>query len=110
MCCPVYCCFINQNICEQWVSNQYTAFILLIYIRAGWEQTRLGNPEVRKVVEQAVQELVTEYLEMHPNTLEAILAKAFQALRVCGGLLKLQYLGSSSLWRNATNITGGNPT
>lgn len=45
-------------------------------------QTRLGNQEVRRVVEQAVQELVTEYLECHPEVLESILAKAIQAFKV----------------------------
>ncbi|KAJ7558847.1 hypothetical protein O6H91_04G058500 [Diphasiastrum complanatum] len=47
----------------------------------GQTKTRLGNPEVRKIVEQAVQELVTEYLECHPETLDAILEKAIQAYK-----------------------------
>ena len=64
---------------------EYTLKTMLLYgviILHGWRQTRLGNPEVRRIVEQAVQELVTEYLEQHPNTLEAILSKALQAFRV----------------------------
>lgn len=47
----------------------------------GQTKTRLGNPEVRKMVEQAVQENLTEYLECHPGELEAILAKSIQALK-----------------------------
>lgn len=47
----------------------------------GQTKTRLGNPEVRKVVEQAVQENLTEYLECHPGVLEAILLKSIQALK-----------------------------
>lgn len=45
-------------------------------------QTRLGNPEVRRVVEQSVQEHLTEYLELHPDALDAILFKSLNALKV----------------------------
>ncbi|KAI5064340.1 hypothetical protein GOP47_0021010 [Adiantum capillus-veneris] len=47
----------------------------------GQTKTRLGNPEVRKMVEQTMQENLTEYLECHPGELEAILAKSIQALK-----------------------------
>jgi DNA gyrase/topoisomerase IV subunit B len=46
-------------------------------------QTRLGNPEVRKIVEQSVQENLTEYLELHPDVLDSILSKSLNALKVC---------------------------
>lgn len=58
----------------------------------GQTKTRLGNPEVRRIVEQAVQELVTEYLEQHPNTLEAILSKALQAFRAAMAAKKAREL------------------
>lgn len=45
----------------------------------GQTKTRLGNPEVRRVVDQCVQENVTEYLELHPSTLDLILSKALSA-------------------------------
>ncbi|CAK7340241.1 unnamed protein product [Dovyalis caffra] len=45
------------------------------------EHTRLGNPEVRKVVEQSVQEYLTEYLELHPDVLDSILSKSLNALK-----------------------------
>lgn len=45
-------------------------------------QTRLGNPDVRRVVEQCVQEYLTEYLELHPDVLDSILSKALNALKV----------------------------
>lgn len=45
-------------------------------------QTRLGNPEVRKVVEQSIQEHLTEYLELHPDVLDSILSKSLNALKV----------------------------
>ncbi|KAJ8770567.1 hypothetical protein K2173_018058 [Erythroxylum novogranatense] len=47
----------------------------------GQTKTRLGNPEVRKVVEQCVQEYLTEYLELHPDVLDSILSKALNALK-----------------------------
>ncbi|XP_078445144.1 DNA gyrase subunit B, chloroplastic/mitochondrial-like [Wolffia australiana] len=47
----------------------------------GQTKTRLGNPEVRKVVEQCVQEQITEYFELHPNELDMILSKSLNALK-----------------------------
>ncbi|CAA7398330.1 unnamed protein product [Spirodela intermedia] len=47
----------------------------------GQTKTRLGNPEVRKIVEQCVQEQFTEYLELHPDALDLILSKSLNALK-----------------------------
>ncbi|XP_038978637.1 DNA gyrase subunit B, chloroplastic/mitochondrial-like [Phoenix dactylifera] len=47
----------------------------------GQTKTRLGNPEVRRVVDQCVQEHLTEYLELHPDTLDSILSKSLNALK-----------------------------
>ncbi|KAL2501930.1 DNA gyrase subunit B [Forsythia ovata] len=47
----------------------------------GQTKTRLGNPEVRKIVDQSVQEFLTEYLELHPDVLDAILSKSLNALK-----------------------------
>ncbi|BBM99346.1 DNA gyrase subunit B [Marchantia polymorpha subsp. ruderalis] len=58
----------------------------------GQTKTRLGNQEVRRVVEQAVQELVTEYLECHPEVLESILAKAIQAFKAAMAAKKAREL------------------
>ena len=46
-------------------------------------QTRLGNPEVRKIVDQSVQEYLTDYLELHPDVLERIISKSLNAYKVC---------------------------
>lgn len=46
-------------------------------------QTRLGNPEVRKIVDQSVQEYLTEYLELHPDVLDNIVSKSLNAYKVC---------------------------
>ncbi|KAK3159921.1 hypothetical protein QOZ80_1BG0052780 [Eleusine coracana subsp. coracana] len=47
----------------------------------GQTKTRLGNPDVRRLVEQSVQENLTEYLELHPDVLDSILSKALNALK-----------------------------
>jgi DNA gyrase subunit B len=47
----------------------------------GQTKTRLGNPEVRKVVEQSVQEYLTDFLELHPDVLDSILSKSLNALK-----------------------------
>ncbi|KAF9595025.1 hypothetical protein IFM89_036043 [Coptis chinensis] len=47
----------------------------------GQTKTRLGNPEVRRVVDQSVQEYLTEYLELHPDVLDLILSKSLNALK-----------------------------
>ncbi|KAJ1283251.1 hypothetical protein BS78_03G114200 [Paspalum vaginatum] len=47
----------------------------------GQTKTRLGNPEVRRIVEQSLQENLTEYLELHPDVLDSILSKSLNALK-----------------------------
>lgn len=47
----------------------------------GQTKTRLGNPEVRKLVDQFIQEYLTEYLELHPDVLDSILSKSLNALK-----------------------------
>ncbi|XP_071686472.1 DNA gyrase subunit B, chloroplastic/mitochondrial-like [Rutidosis leptorrhynchoides] len=47
----------------------------------GQTKTRLGNPEVRKMVDQSMQEYLTEYLELNPDVLDLILSKSLNALK-----------------------------
>ncbi|KAJ7972106.1 DNA gyrase subunit B [Quillaja saponaria] len=47
----------------------------------GQTKTRLGNPEVRKMVDQSIQEYLTEYLELHPDVLDSVLSKSLNALK-----------------------------
>ncbi|KAL5720157.1 DNA topoisomerase (ATP-hydrolyzing) [Ranunculus cassubicifolius] len=47
----------------------------------GQTKTRLGNPEIRRVVDQSIQEYLTEYLELHPDVLDSILSKSLNALK-----------------------------
>jgi DNA gyrase subunit B len=45
----------------------------------GQTKTKLGNPEVRGVVESLVGEVLTEYFEFQPSVLDLVLDKAMQA-------------------------------
>jgi len=45
----------------------------------GQTKTKLGNTEVRGIVDSIVNERLTEYLDFHPNVADAILEKAIQA-------------------------------
>ena len=45
----------------------------------GQTKTKLGNTEVRGIVDSLVGEIFTEYLDFHPNVADAILEKAIQA-------------------------------
>ncbi|GBF92793.1 DNA gyrase subunit B [Raphidocelis subcapitata] len=47
----------------------------------GQTKTRLGNPEVRRIVDTLVTREVTEWLEQHPPALSAVVAKALTAAR-----------------------------
>ncbi|KAH6779613.1 DNA GYRASE B2 [Perilla frutescens var. hirtella] len=47
----------------------------------GQTKTRLGNPEVRRIVDQSILEYLTEYLELHPDVLDSILSKSLNALK-----------------------------
>ncbi|NRB09723.1 MAG: DNA topoisomerase (ATP-hydrolyzing) subunit B [Richelia sp.] len=47
----------------------------------GQTKTKLGNTEVRGIVDSLVGEVLTEYLEFHPNIADSILDKAIQAFK-----------------------------
>ncbi|NJL65053.1 MAG: DNA topoisomerase (ATP-hydrolyzing) subunit B [Methylacidiphilales bacterium] len=47
----------------------------------GQTKTKLGNTEVRGIVDSFVGETLTEYLEFHPSVADAILEKAIQAFK-----------------------------
>ncbi|KAL6627680.1 hypothetical protein ACP70R_031406 [Stipagrostis hirtigluma subsp. patula] len=58
----------------------------------GQTKTRLGNPEVRKIVDQSVQENLTEYLELHPDVLDSILLKSLNALKAANAAKRAREL------------------
>jgi DNA gyrase subunit B len=47
----------------------------------GQTKTKLGNTEVRGIVDSLVGEVLTEYLEFHPSIADTILDKAIQAFK-----------------------------
>ncbi|MEM7556754.1 MAG: DNA topoisomerase (ATP-hydrolyzing) subunit B [Cyanobacteria bacterium P01_A01_bin.84] len=47
----------------------------------GQTKTKLGNTEVRGIVDSLVGEVLTEYLEFHPNVADSVLEKAIQAFK-----------------------------
>ena len=47
----------------------------------GQTKTKLGNTEVRGIVDSFVGEVLSEYLEFHPNVVDTILDKAIQAFK-----------------------------
>ncbi|KAH7373687.1 hypothetical protein KP509_17G068700 [Ceratopteris richardii] len=82
----------------------------------GQTKTRLGNPEVRKLVEQTVHENLTEYLECHPTEFEGILTKCIQALKAAIAaknarelVRRKSVLKSSTLPGKLADCTSNNP-
>lgn len=47
----------------------------------GQTKTKLGNPEVRGIVNSVISDRLTEYLEFHPDVVAAILEKALQSMQ-----------------------------
>ncbi|NJR76681.1 MAG: intein-containing DNA gyrase subunit B, partial [Scytonema sp. CRU_2_7] len=47
----------------------------------GQTKTKLGNTEVRGIVDSFVGEVLTEYLEFHPGVADSVLDKAIQAFK-----------------------------
>ncbi|KAL3637147.1 hypothetical protein CASFOL_019446 [Castilleja foliolosa] len=82
----------------------------------GQTKTRLGNPEVRKVVDQSIQEYLTEYLELHPDVLDQILFKSLNALKAALAAKRARQLvrrksvlKSSSLPGSLSDCSNTNP-
>lgn len=58
----------------------------------GQTKTRLGNPEVRRIVEGVVASAVGEALELDPSTLSSVLGKAIQAAKAAEAAKKAREL------------------
>ncbi|CAN6443332.1 unnamed protein product [Victoria cruziana] len=72
----------------------------------GQTKTRLGNPEVRKVVDQVVQEYLTEYLELHPDVLDSILSKSLNALKAALAAKKARELVRTKSVLKSSSLPG----
>ncbi|KAK7396170.1 hypothetical protein VNO78_16983 [Psophocarpus tetragonolobus] len=82
----------------------------------GQTKTRLGNPEVRKVVDQSIQDYLTEYLELHPDVLDSILSKSLNAFKAALAAKRARelvrqksVLRSSSLPGKLADCSSANP-
>lgn len=58
----------------------------------GQTKTRLGNPEVRKIVDNAVSSAISDALDQDPKILNAVLSKALQAYRAAEAAKKARDL------------------
>jgi DNA gyrase subunit B len=58
----------------------------------GQTKTKLGNTEVRGIVDSLIGEVLTEYLEFHPGVADAILEKAIQAFNAAEAARKAREL------------------
>ncbi|UBF29412.1 DNA topoisomerase (ATP-hydrolyzing) subunit B [Kovacikia minuta CCNUW1] len=58
----------------------------------GQTKTKLGNTEVRGIVDSLMGEVLTEYLEFHPGVADAILEKAIQAFNAAEAARKAREL------------------
>ncbi|XP_058749209.1 DNA gyrase subunit B, chloroplastic/mitochondrial-like [Vicia villosa] len=72
----------------------------------GQTKTRLGNPEVRKVVDQSIQEYLTEYLELHPDVLDAVLSKALNAFKAALAAKRARELVRSKSVLRSSSLPG----
>ena len=72
----------------------------------GQTKTKLGNSEVRGIVESAVHQGLSTYLEEHPDTAEAIVSKAVQAAKARMAAKKAEELTRRKSALESTSLPG----
>ena len=72
----------------------------------GQTKTKLGNSEVRGIVESAVHEGLSTYLEENPDTAEAIIAKAVEAAKARKAAKKAEELTRRKSALESTSLPG----
>ena len=72
----------------------------------GQTKTKLGNSEVRGIVESAVHEQLATYLEEHPDTAEAIISKAVEAAKARKAAKKAEELTRRKSALESTSLPG----
>jgi DNA gyrase subunit B len=72
----------------------------------GQTKTKLGNSEVRGIVESAVHEELATYLEEHPDTAEAIISKAVEAAKARKAAKKAEELTRRKSALESTSLPG----
>ncbi|CAH8269987.1 unnamed protein product [Arabidopsis lyrata] len=69
---------------EEHVMEGLTCIVSVIVPKPEFEgqtQTRLGNPYVREIVDQSVQEYLMEYFVLHPDVFESVISKSVNACK-----------------------------
>jgi DNA gyrase subunit B len=72
----------------------------------GQTKTKLGNGEVRGIVEGIVHEKLSAYLEEHPDTAEALVAKAVEAAKARMAAKKAEELTRRKSALGSTSLPG----
>ncbi|CCQ36556.1 DNA gyrase subunit B [Natronomonas moolapensis 8.8.11] len=72
----------------------------------GQTKTKLGNSDVRGIVEGAVHEKLATYLEEHPDTAEAIVSKAVEAAKARKAAKKAEELTRRKSALESTSLPG----
>ncbi|WP_306058899.1 DNA topoisomerase (ATP-hydrolyzing) subunit B [Natronococcus wangiae] len=72
----------------------------------GQTKTKLGNSEVRGIVESAMHERLGTYFEEHPDTAEAIVVKAVEAAKARKAAQKAEELTRRKSALEATSLPG----
>ncbi|MCQ4332548.1 DNA topoisomerase (ATP-hydrolyzing) subunit B [Natronomonas sp. F2-12] len=72
----------------------------------GQTKTKLGNGEVRGIVEGTVHEELSTYLEEHPDTAEAIVSKAVEAAKARKAAKKAEELTRRKSALESTSLPG----
>ena len=72
----------------------------------GQTKTKLGNGEVRGIVEGIVHKRLSAYLEEHPNTAEAVVAKAVEAAKARMAAKKAEELTRRKSALDSTSLPG----
>ncbi|WP_411715322.1 DNA gyrase subunit B, partial [Natronomonas sp.] len=72
----------------------------------GQTKTKLGNSEVRGIVEGAVHEELATYLEEHPDTAEVVISKAVEAAKARKAAKKAEELTRRKSALESTSLPG----
>jgi len=100
---------LDENLTGEDVREGLTAVISVKHPDPQFEgqtKTKLGNSEVRGVVESAMHEGLSTYFEEHPSTAEAIVAKAVEAAKARKAAKKAEELTRRKSALESTALPG----
>ncbi len=100
---------IDENLKGEDIREGLTAVISIKHPDPQFEgqtKTKLGNSEVRGIVEGAVHEELATYLEEQPNTAEAIVSKAVEAAKARKAAKKAEELTRRKSALETTSLPG----